>query len=249
MAAFVPAVERWGADVLELDVHATADGRIVVMHDPTVDRTTDGTGEVARLTWTEVRELDAGYHFVDPEGVHRFRGKGVRIPLLEELLDRLPRTRLNIEAKVPEVAPSLVRLLHQRGVAHRVLMAATLEEARGSRHGYTGAVSASRRQLRVAHTLVRLGLGRFHVPGTDALQLPDVWQGKRIVTPELVRWAHARNLPVHVWTIDEVVDMHRLLDWGVDAIQTDRPDRLARVLHERTGRPLPPGLRDAVEGS
>ena len=66
-------------------------------------------------------------------------------------------------------------------------------------------------------------------------------KGRRVLTPRIIHEAHRRNIPVHAWTIDEVADMERLRDWGVDGIQTDRPDRLARVLHERTGRPLPPG--------
>lgn len=248
LAAFEAAVEVWGADMLEMDVHASADGRVVVIHDPTVDRTTDGTGAVARLPWSELSRLDAGYRFTDAEGEHPFRGAGVRLPLFEEVLERFPRTRINVEAKTPAVTRALVDLVHRRGEAHRVLLAATLEEARADRYGYRGPTSASRRQLRRAHLLFRLGLGRFHVPETDALQLPDVWEGRRIVTPALVEWAHAANLPLHVWTVDEETDMRRLLEWGVDGIQTDRPDRLARVLHEWNGRPLPPGLREAAPG-
>jgi glycerophosphoryl diester phosphodiesterase len=247
MAAFEAAVDLWGADMLEMDVHRSADGRIVVIHDPTVDRTSSGSGAVADLSWDEIREFDAGHHFVDPAGEHSFRGTGVRFSLFEEVLERFPRTRINVEAKARGATGALVELIRRHGATHRVLGAATEEEARGIHHGYEGPSSASRRQLRTAHTLLRLGLGRFHVPDTDALQLPDVWQGRRIVTPSLVAWAHERNLPLHVWTIDEEEDMHRLLTWGVDGIQTDRPDRLARILHERTGRPIPPGFRRSGE--
>lgn len=248
MAAFESAVDRWGADMLEMDVHRSADGRIVVIHDPTVDRTTDGSGAVADLPWDRLRELDAGYRFVGPAGGHGFRGAGVRLSLFEEVLERFPRTRINVEAKAPDATAGLIEVIRRHGATHRVLVAATEEEARGVHHGYEGPSSASRRQLRLAHTLLRLGLGGFHVPDTDALQLPDTWQGRRIVTPELVAWAHRWNLPVHVWTIDEEEDMRRLLSWGVDGIQTDRPDRLARVLHEVCGRPAPPGLRREEEG-
>lgn len=244
MEAFVVAVERWGADMLEMDVHATADGQIVVIHDATVDRTTDGAGAVASLRWDALRELDAGSRFLDPVGRASFAGRGVRIPLFAEVLERFPRTRINVEAKVAAVTPGLVELIRRHGASHRVLVAATEEEARAVHHGYRGPTSASRAQLVRAHLLFRLGLSRFHVPGTDALQLPDRWEGRQILTPELVRWAHRCNLPVHVWTIDEEADMERLLDWGVDGIQTDRPDRLAAVLHRRVGRPLPPGLRE-----
>jgi glycerophosphoryl diester phosphodiesterase len=244
MAAFADAVDRWGADMLEMDVHATSDGRIVVIHDATVDRTTDGTGAVVSLPWKALEEMDAGFRFRDQEGRAAFARGGVRIPLFEEVLERFPRTRINVEAKVASVTAGLLDVIRRHGATHRVLVAATDDRARAVRHGYEGPTSASRTQLVRAHLLFRLGLSRFHVPATDALQLPDRWEGRRIVTPELIRWAHRCNLPVHVWTIDEEADMERLLDWGVDGIQTDRPDRLAGVLHRRVGRPLPPGLRE-----
>lgn len=241
MAAFEAAVDRWGADVLEMDVHLSADGQVVVIHDPTVDRTTDGKGAVAAMDWSRLAQLDAGFHFRDPEGVASHAGIGVRLPLFTQVLERFPSTRINVEAKVPAVTPALLREVRRYGAEGRVLVAATHEEARPGRHGWRGATSASRQQLVRAHLFFRLGLARFHVPDTDALQLPDRWEGKQVLSPELVRWAHRANLPVHVWTIDEESDMERLLDWGVDGIQTDRPDRLARVLHRRAGRPLPPG--------
>jgi len=248
MAAFESAVDQWGADMLEMDVHQSADGRIVVIHDATVDRTTDGSGAVAALRWDELRDLDAGYRFRDLSGETSFRGTGIDLPLFDQVLERFPRTRINVEAKAAGATAGLIEVIRRHGATHRVLVAATEEEARGIHHGYEGPSSASRRQLRLAHTLLRLGLGRFHVPDTDALQLPDTWEGRRIVTPALVSWAHRLNLPLHVWTIDEEDDMRRLLAWGVDGIQTDRPDRLARVLHELSGRPLPPGLRREEEG-
>ena len=71
--------------------------------------------------------------------------------------------------------------------------------------------------------------------------MPESWKGVRIVTPRFIRRAQERNLPVQVWTVDDPDDMRRLLEWGVDGIQTDRPDVLARVLTEVTGRPAPPG--------
>ncbi|MEJ2539331.1 MAG: glycerophosphodiester phosphodiesterase family protein, partial [Gemmatimonadota bacterium] len=79
----------------------------------------------------------------------------------------------------------------------------------------------------------------------DVLQVPESWRGRTIVSPRFVREAHRRNIPVHVWTVDDPQAMRRRLDLGVDGIQTDRPDRLARVLHEERGRPLPPALAAA----
>ena len=249
MAAFTAAVDRWEADVLEMDVRRTADGKVVVIHDATVDRTCDGSGAVRELPWSEVRALDAGHRFLDLAGEHDFRGRGVGIPLLDEVLETFPATRMNVEAKTPEVAPLLVETIRRHRAQNRVLMAAELEGARPSRHGYPGPHGASRRQIRLFHLLHQRPLGFLYSPRADALQVPDEWMGRRVVTPRFVREAHRRNIPVHVWTIDETADMRRLLSWGVDGIQSDRLDRLARVLVEETGRPPPPALTAAGAGA
>lgn len=240
--AFRGAVDVWGADILETDVRLTRDGEIVVIHDPTVDRTTNGTGAVADLTWSEVSELDAGYHFLDLNGAPSFRGKGVRIPRFIDLLNAFPGMRLNVDAKAREAAPALVELLRSRGEEHRVLLAASEGEwVRPGFLGYRGPTSASRRQIQLFYLFHHLPGGGPYTPRTDALQVPLFWEGRQVTTPRLIREAHRRNLPVHVWTIDDPDTMALLLEWGADGIQTDRPDLLSRVLHEKRGRPLPPG--------
>lgn len=242
MAAFRSAVEVWGADVLELDVHRTRDGELVVIHDETVDRTTDGTGAIRDLAWEEIREFDAGYRFEDLEGNRSFRGRGIRIPRFEELLEELPGIRLNVDAKGPDAARPLMETVLRHRAEHRVLLASEHESGRADRMGYPGPVSASRKQIQWFYLLHRLPGGGPYTPRTDALQVPYVWEGRQVTTPRFIREAHRRNLAVHVWTVDEPELMRTLLSWGADAIQTDRPDRLARILHEVSGRPLPPGL-------
>lgn len=244
LEAFRGAVDRWGADMLELDVRLTRDGEVVVIHDPTVDRTTDGRGAVADFDLAELRALDAGYRFVDPDGRASFRGCGVRIPTFEEVLSAFPAMRLNVEAKEPQVARPLVDIILRHGAQERVLVAAEYERSRRSVRGYPGPWGASRHQVFFFWALHRLPGGSPYTPGADILQVPLTWKGMRIVTPQFIQAAHARNLPVQVWTVDDPVDMRRLLAWGVDGIQSDRPDVLARVLAEETGRPLPPGLRE-----
>lgn len=243
LEAFRRAVENWGADVLEMDVRLTRDGELVVIHDATVDRTTDGSGAVRDHDLRTLRRLDAGFSFEDAAGDTPFRGKGVEIPLFHDVLEAFPDVRLNVDAKERDAAPALVRAIEAHGAVDRVLAASADEECRAQRFGYRGPTSATTRQVRLFYYLHRLPLGGPYVPRTDALQIPDRWEGRAVTTPRLIRAAHAKNLPVHVWTIDEPDAMRRLLAWGVDAIQSDRPDVLARVLHEETGRPLPPGLR------
>lgn len=242
MEAFRDAAERWEVDILEMDVRATADGEIVVIHDPTVDRTTDGSGRVDALTWAGIRELDAGHGFRDPEGRPAFRGRGVRIPRFAEVLEAFPRLRLNVDVKAPDAARGLVEIVRRHGAEDRVLVAAEKERHRAAVRGYGGPWGATRAQIRRFWLLEKVRLSALFVSRADVLQVPERWEGRRIVTPSFVRAAHRRNLPVHVWTVDEEDDMRRLLSWGVDGIQTDRPDRLARVLVEESGRPPPPGL-------
>jgi glycerophosphoryl diester phosphodiesterase len=243
MAAFREAVDAWGADMLELDVHASADGRIVVIHDATVDRTTDGKGRVDGMRWEALRELDAGWSFRDLDGNTSFRGRGVRIPLLDELLEALPRTRLNVEAKDARVAAGLVALIRHHGAAQRVLVAAEHEKNRREVRGYPGPWGASARQLRIFWALHKTWLSPLYTPHADIFQVPFAWKGRQIVTERFLSEAHRRNIPVHVWTVDDEPLMRRLLEMGVDGIQTDRPDVLARVLTEVAGRPPPPAHR------
>lgn len=242
LEAFRAAVMLWAADMLEMDVRLTRDGEVVVIHDETVDRTTDGSGTVFSFTLPQIQELDAGHRFLDPGGRPSFRGLGARVPRFEDVLLAFPHARINVEAKEPRVAAPLVEIVRRHGAEDRVLVAAEHERCRDAVRGYPGPWGASRTQVFWFWTLHRLPGAGPYVPGADILQVPQVWKGMRIVTPSFVRAAHRRNLPVQVWTVDEPADMRRLLSWGVDGIQTDRPDLLARVLMEEAGRPAPPGL-------
>lgn len=248
LVAFRQAVEVWGADMVELDVRTTRDGVVVVLHDETVDRTTDGRGRIQDMDWAEVRELDAGHHFLDPRGQPSFRGKGVRIPSFEELLATVPDLRLNVEAKDGRSAPLLVDLILRHGAQERVLVAAEWEKNRRAVRGYPGPWGASRRHIVTFLLMMNTPLGPFYTPSCDVLQVPEIHRGIRILTPRFIREAHRRNIPVHVWTVDDPADMRRLLSWGVDGIQTDRPDLLASVLAEVAGRPLPSILAKGEEG-
>ena len=245
MTAFRAAVERWDVDVLEMDVHATSDGELVVIHDETVDRTTDGDGAVRDLTLRDLQALDAGYRFVGLEGVHSFRGRGVAVPRFLDVLEAFPGVRMNVDAKGEGTTARLIEAVRGAGAEERVLLASVGEAGRADRHGYRGPTSASRRQIRLFYHLHRLPGGGPYTPRTDALQIPYRWEGRQVATPRLLHEASRRNFPVHVWTVDDPEVMRRLLAWGVDGIQTDRPDLLAEVLSRETGRVPPPGLEDS----
>jgi len=244
LVAFRNAVENWDADLIETDVRLTSDGRVVIMHDPTVDRTTDGTGAVAEMTWNQLSCFDAAYHYRDANGEPSLRGTGVRIPLLAELLEALPLARFIVEAKVAEVAGPLVKDVMAARADHRVIIgAAQASTLAGTRH-YPGPQGASRRQVTLYWLLHHVGLaGRVYTPRADSFQLPE-WSGSlHVTTPRMVRAAHRANIPVYVWTVNDPADMRRLLEWGADGIMTDRPDLLAEIMSELTGRHSPPGTQ------
>ena len=229
----------FGADALELDIQLTRDGEIVVMHDPTVDRTTDGLGPVAGFSLEELRRLDAGYRFTTDGGeTYPFRGKGCGVPALRDVLEMFPQVRLNIDLKqtTPPREQRLWRLIEEYEAKDRVLVASgdVHEGIIRFRELSLGqvATSASAPEIRtfvlacLFHTT-----GLLH-PAYDALQVPDIYRGIRVVSPRTIGVAHGFDLDMHVWTIDDASTMRLLLDWGVDGLMSDRPDILARVLTE-----------------
>ena len=227
---------RVGAGVLELDVHALADGTVVVHHDETVDRTTNGSGAIREMTLAEVKRLDAGYRFT-PDGGRTYphRGEGVKVPTLEEVYREFTDVPINVEikGKRPGIEEALWRIIEDAGAEERTLVVSensgTIRRFREASGGSVATASSSA-ELIFFWLLSRLRLIRLSKPSYQALQGPETYKGLRIVTPELVRGAHERGLRVDVWTIDHEPDMRRLLGFGVDGIMTDRPDILTRVL-------------------
>jgi len=237
MEAFRIAVEA-GAGGLELDVHMTRDGHIVVMHDATVDRTTNGTGAVLEITLDELRGLDAGYNFSPDGGPARpYRGRGVRVPTLEEVLEEFPDVAVNIDLKdsPPGVEAEVLEVLRKAHALARALVVSTrLAPVKRFRKISGGQVStgAARWEIGVFYILSRLCLERLISPAYDALQVPLRHKGIPLVNARFVRAAHARGVRVDVWTINHANEMRRLLDLGIDVVMTDRPGTLAEVLQQ-----------------
>jgi glycerophosphoryl diester phosphodiesterase len=224
-----------GVDVLEMDVQRTADGALVCMHDPTVDRTTDGRGRVDSLMLSELKKLDAGYRWSTDGGrTYPFRGKGVRVPTLEEVLARLPETRTIIEIKHtgPELAQPLCSLIRRFGTPQARLVASMNPEAviafrRACPEIATAMTSGEARAFYGIHLL---RLERIYSPPVQALLIPDRIGGETIPTRRLIEAAQRRGLSVQVWTIIGEERMRELLQIGVQGMITDRPDLLLRLL-------------------
>ena len=234
LEAFVYSA-RIGVDVLELDIHSTSDGTLVVHHDAAVDRMTDGRGRVNELTLEAVKKLDAGYLFsLDGGQTFPFRGKGVTVPTLREIFDALPEMTFNIEPKqhVPSIIVPLCALIRERKMVDKTIVGSfnqtTIDDFR--RECPEVATSASPSEVSRFLALSKAGLGDSYSPPMQALQVPENLGNLQVVSKEFVETAHRRNLKVHVWTINETADMQRLIEMGVDGIMTDYPDRLLTLL-------------------
>ena len=254
--------ERLGADVMEMDVHLTADGEVVALHDETVDRTTNGTGSVEDRTLAQVKLLDAAHWFVAgigtthdrPAEAYTLRGiaTGKRkpprgysandftIPTLREMLDEFPDRLLNIELKPTQrqtgsLELAVARLLEEYGRTDDVIVVSFLDHS----------LELFKAIAPHVHTATATGNAAAFfassvgpLPGAPnprhvALQVPQVFNGIQVLSADFVADAHANGLAVHPWTINDTAEMKSLLDIGADGIMTDRPTELERIIRRR----------------
>jgi len=204
-----------GADGIELDVRLSQDGIAMVHHDPTLDRTTTGTGPVGDRTAAQLASLN--------------------VPTLREVLVRFPHARMIIELKEPRLGlvKAVVGDVRGAGMERNVCLGSFSSRGLALARRVDGdiATSAGRSEVRVA-----LYRSWFHLsPGRrryQAFQVPEVSGTTRVVSPRFVKLAHRAGMVVQVWTVDDPSDMRRLLDWGVDGLISDRPDIAAEVVRE-----------------
>ncbi len=234
MFAYQNAVDL-GVDVLEMDIHITKDGILVLMHDETVDRTTDGSGEIESMTLDEIKKLDAGYNWTPDEGAtFPFRGQGITVTTLEEVFTAFSDMRMTIEIKKTNasMAKPFCELIRKHNMEDKILVASfhddRLKEFREECPEV--ATSSAKNETTVFVLLTKPFLGSFYSPKFFSLQVPEESGGITVMTPAFVKAAHERNLAVEPWTINDEETMKKLIAWGVDGIITDRPDILLKVL-------------------
>jgi glycerophosphoryl diester phosphodiesterase len=235
MVAFRGAVEM-GYRYIETDLHATRDGVLVLIHDDTLERTTDGSGFVWEHTLEQLKRFDAAYHF-SPDGGRTYphRGQGVTVPTLEQALEAFPEVRINVEIKQeqPPAVEAVVEFIEKRGLQERLLVASARDRVVNEfrrRSGGRVATSAAKAEALRFWLASRLRLERLLRIQYDALQVPARFASLTVVDRRFVEAAHKRSLQVHVWTVDEPGEMRRLLGLGVDGLMSDRPDLLREVV-------------------
>ncbi len=238
-----------GATGVELDVHATADGELVVCHDATVDRTTAGQGTIASFTLAQLREMDFSYWWIPgadvtpgrPAADYPFRGRAPADPsfgiaTLREVLEQFPGVVLNLDIKqtAPVVAPyeeSLARLLAEFGRTDDVIVASFLDPATDAFRRFAPDVPTSAGTLVTAEAWQAVQAGD-DLPASPAVafQVPERQGDLVIVDERFVAAAHRAGKAVHVWTVNDAESMERLLGLGVDGIISDVPTTLCGVL-------------------
>ena len=237
-----------GADGLELDIRLSADGIAVACHDETLDRTTNMTGPVSARTAAELSRMDAGYRFTDGAGRHPFRGQGVHIPTLGEVLERYPDVPIIVEMKPDSEKMGLAFAAEvlKAGAVDRVCAAGYGSRSLAAAREALPAIASGASQMEVRLALYRSWVGwpPMH-PRYGGYQVPEHAGSLRVVSRRFIRHAHRAGLEVQVWTIDEAADMQRLLSWGADALISNRPDLAVSVRNQfvsagqfdRAGRP------------
>ncbi|WP_246247184.1 glycerophosphodiester phosphodiesterase [Piscibacillus halophilus] len=240
MPAFQNAVDL-GVDVLETDIHISKDGHLIAIHDPTVDRTTDGTGAVNDLELIDLKALDAGYYWEDEDGEHPYRGKRIELITVEELFKTFPDQRFMIEIKdtnpyerMDEISERLSGLINEYGLEDQVSVASFDHEIIETfqKHDDHVAVSAGEQEVRKFVITHKFYIKNLYKPSVNSMQLPLEASGYDLTTPDILDSAENMGLHIHYWTINDQDTMRLLIERGADGIITDRPDLLLEVLDE-----------------
>lgn len=230
MAAFDHAASL-GVDAFECDVHLSKDGEAVVIHDFTLDRTTDAVGPVGARTARELADVDAGFHFGRDAG-YPYRGQGIGVPTLGDLLDRHPAMPVIVEIKGddPATARRVLEVIRGAGAESRVVIGgfsqAVLDTVRREAPGLPTGAAGSEARSAVRRAFFGLSQ-RAHA--FEVFHVPFVWYGRQRFGRRFVQAARRHGRPVQAWIVDDAEVMRRLIGWGVTGIISDRPDVAVEV--------------------
>ncbi|MGE4453582.1 MAG: glycerophosphodiester phosphodiesterase [Sphaerochaeta sp.] len=223
-------------DVIETDVHLSKDGEIVIWHDPTLERNTDGSGRIEDHTLEELKEYDAGYMFTSDGGnTFPFRGKDIQLCTLREALEACPEQRFNVDlkSKEPAIVDAFIKVIRSLHAEKRVVAASfhlgNLKLVRKK----APEIQSSITTLEVVPLLALQKLHLLPKRGrTVIFQVPVRQWGIEVVTSAFVKRMHERGSIIQVWTINEESEMRRLFKMGVDSVMTDKPSLAIKVAKE-----------------
>ena len=211
------------------------DNHLIVLHDDTVDRTTDGNGAANEMPLSQLKKLDAGYRWSDDSGKsYPFRNRGITIPTLPEVFKAIDRIPMIIEIKEnqPNVSKRLCNEIRQHRRISSVLVASIHSKVLNKFRTICPdvATAAGPYEAMWFYYLSRIGLTAMYSPEENALLVPKTFKGRPVITNQFIDAVHHRHLKVAVWTVNSEEDMKQLIDLGVDGILTDYPDRLVRMI-------------------
>ena len=227
-----------GAKYLELDVRSSKDGEVVIIHDATLGRTTNGHGQVKKHKLADLKRLDAGHRFtLDGGKCNPYRGQKIEIPTLQELFSTIPQAKAIIEIKQarPPIVKNVLEIVCQAGKEAQVLLATEndriMKEIRAELKTSDLPIATGFSYGEVAAFMVWLAGGRrdSYAPRGQAFQIPCKYNGMTLVSGQTLKAAHELGIEMFVWTINETQEMARLLELGVDGIITDYPARLSEL--------------------
>lgn len=238
----LPAFEsacKMGVDVIETDVHLSKDGHLVIWHDPTLERNTNGGGSVEEHTLEELKALDAGYTFTTDGGkTYPFRGKGVQVCTIQEALKNCPAQRFNVDlkSKNPATVEAFIKVIQEEHATRRVVAASfhlsNLELLRKKEPRIQTSITT--KEVAVLLALQKLHMLPKKMTATSKVlfQVPVRQWGIEVITKQFVEVMHKRGAIIQVWTINEEAEMRRLFGLGVDSIMTDKPQLAIKVASE-----------------
>ncbi|MEZ4608559.1 MAG: glycerophosphodiester phosphodiesterase [Deinococcales bacterium] len=232
--AFSQAVDM-GVDMLEFDIHASGDGELVIIHDDSVDRTTDGKGLVKELSFADLKSLDAGYYWTNDHGQsYPYRNKDITIPSVREVFEAFPQMPMVIEIKQqePDITGVFCEMLKRYQMTDKVIIGSFYDEVMANFRERCPEVitSMSEGEVRMMVILNTLFVGDAFKPTAQVAQVPEASGNLSIINPRFISVAKQKNIAVQAWTINEEADMQRMLGLGLDGIITDRPDLLLQLL-------------------
>lgn len=232
LPSFLAAREA-GVAYLELDVWATCDGEVVIHHDESALRQCGMDRRISDCSLSELKGFDAGFGFTSGEGDHPFRGRGIAIPTLREFFAAFPDALCNIEIKPadPPIESLVIDVVRAAGREDSVLLAAENDDVMRRLRPLCDEIptSFSREEAAAFFQWIAEDCRGNYRPPAPAIQIPESFGDRTLITPATIEAAHSVDLEMHVWTVNDAEDMERLLAWGIDGLMSDKPELLLEV--------------------